>query len=548
MESNTQTEPVRQVCIAGNEKYRKYIYLENGVVVEEKFFEIENGLEIPATEPQENKCIVKLPENPEIAEKIQVLDPETGSIVRELFKSNPVNKTNREVATYIKIYNETKNIGELHQVIDGVDVETRFFTITNGQEIFIPRPEGDERKFVGLISNIDESGQFLLFEKETNQFIKEIPRKHVISIDDTEIEFSHEDVELVHDILGTVGDLSEEDKLKLKQALSKPNSITTLDGKKKSQAEYEEVKNAVEDILSSPNDDFYKSINPSEEFGISRFVSDRVYHLPELLREPELIRQEGTNTYIVRAEIGDSQGNTIKFEHRFPSKSEESAIETSEVIIQRLQTVQHKIWLAAWQLANKLGRLTYTCQLTTLMHLCHPERNGYFSTKEKIQFFEDLRSLENTKILFSKRTKTKRSKNFIIEDFEIRLLEIEQKKSTQEKYPSQLTLTILNPRAFQNQKMAFVSAGFKHRTLELHADDTMLAQVIQTRKSQCMDKKFLRFEREYLIEIAGLKKTNQTKKAVANKSLLKKLKRLEDKGVIVKAPHKINELVSIRIR
>jgi len=34
-----------------------------------------------------------------------------------------------------------------------------------------------------------------------------------------------------------------------------------------------------------------------------------------------------------------------------------------------------------------------------------------------------------------------------------------------------------------------------------------------------MDKKFLRFERDYLIEIAGLKKTNETKKSSANKRL-----------------------------
>jgi len=52
----------------------------------------------------------------------------------------------------------------------------------------------------------------------------------------------------------------------------------------------------------------------------------------------------------------------------------------------------------------------------------------------------------------------------------------------------------------------------------------------------------------YLIEIADLKKTNETKKSSANKRLLEKLKRLEDKGVIVKSPQKINEMVSIRIR
>ena len=185
------------------------------------------------------------------------------------------------------------------------------------------------------------------------------------------------------------------------------------------------------------------------------------------------------------------------------------------------------------------------------MQICHPERNGYFSTKEKILFYEDLRSLENTKLVFSKKIKKKHLKKTMIEDYEIRLLEIEKKTGEQEEYPNQITLTILNPKILfqkQKQKMAFVSAKFNHKTLELHADDAMLAQVIQTRKSQRMNKEFLRFERNDLMEIAGLKKTNETKKAVANKSLIKKLKRLEDKGIIVSTPTKISDVVSIKIR
>ena len=546
MTNTTEKETCHQMFIVGNDQYRKYIYLEDGKIIEECFFKIENGLEVRAEESKEKGYSISIPENYSEAKNLQITNPETGEIIGELQKTSP-----REVmknGEYHKIYNQTKNIGEIHRIVNGVDVEIRFFKIINGQEVYIPRPHNDDRKYIAAIPNIEKDQQLLLFDMETNEIVKEIPRKHVIQIDDTEIEFSHEDIGLVHDIIDTVSGLSEENKVKFKEALSKPNSITTLEGRKKSLAEYDEVRGAVEDILSTPDSDFYKSIDSSKEFGVSRFVADRVCRLPELLREPKLIRQDGTNTYIVRAEVGDSQGNKIKFEHRFPSKSEEAALDTSKVVIQRLQTVQHKIWLGAWQLANKLERFTYTCQLTTLMHLCHPDRNGYFSTKEKIQFFEDLRSLENTKILFSKKIQSKRSKSTVIEDFEIRLLEIEHKKGTQEKYPSQLTLTILNPKKFQNQKMAFVSAGFTHKTLELHADDSMLSQVIQTRKSQRMDTTFLRFERKYLIEVSGLQRTDETKKSVANKKLLQKLKRLEDKGVITKAPSKITETVSIRIR
>ncbi len=429
MTEKTKAEPLRQKCIVENKEYRKYFSLEDGIVVDEKYFKIENGLEIPAEEPKDGKYVVRVPKDLDGAEKIQIIDKETGKVTCELTKGSIPRNKDREL--YFQLYNETKNIGEIHKIVDGFDVETRFFNVENGQEVFVPRPKNDERKYIARSHDITEKEQLLLFDEKTNQLIKEIPRKHVLIIDDTEIVFGHNDIGLVHDILVKVRGLSEEDKKKLKETLSKPNSIRTLHGKNKSKAEYNEVKEAVEDIISTPKEaqeDLYKSIDRSQEFGISRFVADRVYHLPKLLQEPTIARQEGTNIYIVRAETGDSRGNTIKLEHRFPSKSEDAANETAKIVIQRLQTVQHKIWLAAWQLANKLGRLTYTCHLTNLMQICHPGREGYFSTKEKIQFYEDLRSLENTKLVFSKKIKTKRGKQPIIEDYEIRLLEIEKKE------------------------------------------------------------------------------------------------------------------------
>jgi len=549
----------RQLCIVSTKEHRRYFYLENGVAVDDKCFRLKDGLEIPCEEPKYGEepveYLLHICKNKANAETPSITDPENRGEKKEL---TPTRHKDEDITDYLRVYNASKNIGEIHKIVRGVVVETKFYSIINNQEVYVSHQKGSKEKTTPFPSSNDPKEELLIFNplrvclsQGTKGAEEGTPHKYVIDFDDAEITFKKKGVDLVVDIIEKIEDLSEDDKTRLKKTLSNQNGLTTLQGKTSSQVEYDEVKRAVKDIISTPlemQEDLYKSIDPSEEFGISRFVSDRVYHLPELLREPNLIRQEGTNTYIVRAEVGDSKGNKIKFEHRFPSKSEEGAQETSELIIQRLQTVQHKIWLAAWQLANKLGRLTYTCQMTTLMSLCHPERKGYFSTKEKVQFYEDLRSLESTKIVFSKKVKKKGLKKDLIDDYEIRLLEIEKKSGTQDKYPSEVTLTILNPKSFQNQKMAFTAAGYKNRTLELHADDAMLAQVIQSRKSQRIGKKFLRFERDYLIEIGGLKKTNENKKSIANKNLLKKFKRLEDKGVIVKAPKKINNVVSIKIR
>lgn len=97
-------------------------------------------------------------------------------------------------------------------------------------------------------------------------------------------------------------------------------------------------------------------------------------------------------------------------------------------------------------------------------------------------------------------------------------------------------------------KIAFVGAAFKHKTLELHADDTALAAWIQTRKSQRREESAIRVEREFLIQLAGLQKTDISNKTVANKKLILKLNRLVEKGILESAPVFIEKIVSLKIR
>lgn len=294
---------------------------------------------------------------------------------------------------------------------------------------------------------------------------------------------------------------------------------------------------------------FYRTINPNDEFGISRFVADRTYHLPKLLSKPELVHQEGTTSYIIQAQINDSYGNNIKLEHRLQALSDEEANKIAHLVIKRLQGIQHKIWMATWKLANKLESLTYTCELTQLMKLTYPNRETYFQTKEKIEFYEHLRSLENTKFVFTKKIiKNTKSKKEEHKSYEIRLLEINTKVGEQEEYPREITLTILNPAAFKNENTVFLGAAVKNATLELHADDLMLASVIQFRKSQRPKAKVQKWARVDLIHVSGLTASSLKNKTQANKLLLVKLKRLEEKGILEETPQRILDFVTLKVR
>lgn len=551
-EENTQIE--KRIAVCGNKEntWKKYLYFENDILVKEQCVKIENGLEIPYEETGKPTHVLCLPQNFENKKKLEVLNAETGEISNELIK----NEKKPEQYLYVKIFNQTQNIGEVHKVVNGVDTERRFFKIENGVEVYCDRPknypiQGDF--FAPIPSSLN--GPLSLYDKEGKLLI-EIPNRIVARLDEkTEMTLQHDDESKIKEMLEKISCLSDDDKEKLKRSLeNKETTITTLEGKQLASPQYSEIERAVDALLSSTPDlvteEFYKSIDPSEEFGISRFVVDRFYHLPQLLSTPELTRIPNTTTYIVRSKTNDSRGNGICLEHRFQATSIEEATRLSKLIIKRLQGVQHKIWLGAWRLANELKKYTYTCALTDLMRLCHPERNAYFQTKEKIEFYDHLKSLENTKIVFTrKRKKSPRSK-IDVEDFvEIRALEIAKgTRKPDEKYPDSLTITVLNTSSLQNEKMAFVGAGYKHRTLELHSDDILFAQEIQTRKSQMQNAKTLRFDREYLIKLAGLMKTDNTKKSEANKLLLEKLQRLKEKGILVDHPKRIKDQITLTVR
>ena len=297
-----------------------------------------------------------------------------------------------------------------------------------------------------------------------------------------------------------------------------------------------EVKKAAETILTDKNrieDNFYKTIDSNIEFGISRTISDKLYHLPKLLSNPELIWQEGTTSYIIKSSTPDSAGHTITLEHRLQASSHEEAEKIATIVAERLRGVLHKIHMAAWKLANELRQFTFTCQMTELMRLCYPNREARFQNQEKIEFYEHLRALENTKMIYSRKKPTAKEGKQTIESIEIRLIEIHNKIGEKEEYPQAITLSVFNAPALQNEKLAFVGARFKNTTLKLHAEVISVAAWLQARKAQHNDNnKSISVDEDYLIRVAGLEKTAQKNKSMARKRLHEKLLRCVEQGII----------------
>lgn len=456
---------------------------------------------------------------------------------------------------YVKVYNQTHNIGEIHRIEDGIGVSYQHFKIVNNQEVICEAPEGEVRGiFVPLPENATDfssfDGNLNMIDMSTGKVIMEIQKSNIV-IDDkkTEIRLNESQSEISKEIITKINKLSDYEKDKLIEDIQKTyESIKTLEGKKISNLTINEVEKAIEKIFSDDSDiniGFYKTVNIKEEFGISRFVADRVKHMPQLLKSMELTKEkDSVNNYIISSKTIDSHNNEICLEHRFQATSKEEASKLYDLKKNQLQGVQHKIWMSAWKLANQLGRFTYTCELTKLMKICYPERDAFFSTQEKIEFFGHLRNLENTKIIFSRKIPNSKK----IEDLEIRLLDIHSKVRENEHYPHEIRISILNIPAFQNEKMAFVGASYKNQTLELHSDDMQLATWIQTHKSQGKEKSYIKIELSFLFQLAGLEKTAKSNKSQARKMLRGKFQRLVDKEIIPSIPAKFEEMVNLRIR
>jgi hypothetical protein len=550
MEESEQVK--RQICVMGDKEntWKKYIYLENGIPIGEKTVKIENGIEIPYGEIASTTHMLTLPQNIENEEHVEIKNIVTGELNLVKIVGEP------KKIEFVKVFNQTKNIGTIVQLENGIQVSLQYYKIKTGQEIICDPPENEKFYFVPLPNRSQDftshKGDLFICDPITGEVLNKIHKSNIIQIDNkSEIEIKEQSDELSKEIITKINELSNQEKEQLIENIHKTcDSVTTLEGKHVFTSTIEQVAETIGNLINEIEEippDFYKTIDSKQEFGISRVVADKIYNLPKILENAKLVRQGETTTYIIQAEGKDSYGNLIRLEHRLQATSPQEAERVARIVLKRLKGIQLKIWVACWKMANTKKMLTFTCRLTDLMKCTNPLRNANLNSAEKLEFYEHLRSLENTKFVYTKFYKVKgRDK---VESYEIRLLEIHRRSGDKnEETPQELTMTVLNVPALQKQKTTFVGVGVKNKTLELHADDTLLASFIQTRKNQNMKTPHLKLERGSLMEIAGLSKTDKINSAHANKLLLEKLQRLREKGIILICPKRINDVISLKVR
>jgi hypothetical protein len=300
---------------------------------------------------------------------------------------------------------------------------------------------------------------------------------------------------------------------------------------------------------------FFKSLK-ANEFGIARLVADPINKIPELLKGDSLPELISDNVYLITWGCSNSIGDKLHLEHRFRADSKEEASKRVSEFIQRITGRQKKVFEACWAMANKKLQRTFTCELTELMEVAYPGRKtrSYFSTKEKINFYQDLLDLSvtNFKVFKEKQMKPKRKKeqieSFILPFVTIHKITEKISDKESDRYPNQISLSVLHNPFYENEKLYSVGAAIKYATLDLEVDDMQLAEWIQIRKNQLMNECYLKLDRAFLIRLAKLEGTNQKNPTMANKRLLTKLSKLKEKGIILSCPKQIKEIINIKVR
>ncbi len=449
----------------------------------------------------------------------------------------------------VKSYNiETALVAQFtftnHQI-----VETNYFKIENGEEIPCPTPENHDKYCMSLdLDNLDK--QFVLEVKDSGAIISTLNKMEKMNVvDEVDLMIPSIDVPKWKEVTSPIEKLSPKEQATLKSTLLHSDQASHLPQVITADLIAQTIENILAEKKSLPSL-LFKNISSTDEFGVERFILDRVYYLPHLIEEIQLSHLNGTK-YIAQSEQKDSSGNSIRFEYRFQATSEDEARKLFNTMVMNQTGIWQKIWLACWFLGNKKRKFSYSCSLTELMYTTYPNRKSYFSISDKVEFYEHVKSIEQTCFIFSKPLKKSQKTKAKIISYKIPLIQIteETRKTSKEKYPEQITISLrpFEPEP-QDEKIYHVGAAIKNKTLDLHADDVFLAEWIQIRKGQRQGHNFITLDREHLMKLSGLQKTNASNKSVANKQLTNKLKRLYEEGILKDYPFKIQDTVRLRIR
>lgn len=291
-------------------------------------------------------------------------------------------------------------------------------------------------------------------------------------------------------------------------------------------------KDSIEPGVIESLPELFKSINSEDCFAITKPIMDRIYHLPELLKNAEAINISG-DQWEIKSKLDNRGTGPIGLSHTFRAIDAEDAKKYLDDYRDWMRGEGLKVLTAYWKTACERRWFHFSTPLFEVMQQTSEDtRSISFSVKERQKFWAATRKLENTKLtieLHFPHIKRKKEQKLVIEH---RLVDVGARTHDidEDTYPNDIMVKVLNPNDFQQQSQ--IGTAIHNNTLKLHPKDVMLALSVQTRKAQTRDKDSNSFDEDFIIDRANLSKTAQSNKSKARSDIKRKLNKLEESEII----------------
>ncbi len=277
----------------------------------------------------------------------------------------------------------------------------------------------------------------------------------------------------------------------------------------------------------------FNDVDTLEEFGIANSIANPLYHLTELLKNMELsILYEGL--FEAKGSTKNSKGENIILTYTFQSHTKEEAVAILKDYQSIMATKGLKVWMAHWIMANKLGRVEYSCPMIDIMKMvADEEREAFFSVKEKEEHWAITKILGMSKVSQERKIKKRGTSAEVVQWVEQPFVEIlggEKEMTAEDKYPVAVAVRVFVPRM---NKKGFSPTIYKHNTVTLSPSDMLLAFIIQTRAGQMgRGSKNLHYGWDFIFEAGNLQTTALSNHRGAKAKARNKMDRLQ-KGEVI---------------
>jgi hypothetical protein len=275
----------------------------------------------------------------------------------------------------------------------------------------------------------------------------------------------------------------------------------------------------------------------SNEYGISRLITDRLYSLFNKIYKDSINMEKPKNelgTYKIIVPLEDSSNRKKQYgiEYTFEASSEANAWDIVNLWSDSMKTNALKTLHAYWAYAKKRGNLKFESYLSEIIKVTSKkDRTSHISSEEKDKFWQSTMLLERTKLTI---TVGKTVKAFPLLQILKRTMGGKIDNKIEEKFPLSIEVNVLDVDTIEStfNIKPYIPSGFCDPIPELPQNMVLLITLLEIRRNQRRNHKESEWDEGWIISSTHLEKTFASNPSVARKRVKEILNGYQELGII----------------